>query len=90
MVKNSDGCWMYNHMVLQLKDYIDILNYVYPGFDFVFFLDHSIGHDCMRPNGLNINKIGVRYGGKQPRMCELKLSNAQYFEQYLQYQPGNF
>ena len=48
--KNIDGYWTYNHMIIQLEDCIDILYYLYLNFDFVFFLDHSNGHDCMRPN----------------------------------------
>ena len=55
-------------MVLQFEDCVDILQYMYPDFDFIFLFDHSNGHDRMQPNGLNINKIGIRFGGKQPHM----------------------
>ena len=41
---------------------------MFPDFDFLFFLDHSDGHDCMRPNRLNLNKVSVKFGGKQPKI----------------------
>ena len=66
-------------MVIQLEDVIDVLKYKYPEFEYVFFLDHSNGHDRMRPNGLNLNKIGIRYGGKQSRMRDSQLSSSDFF-----------
>ena len=39
-----------------------------------FFLDHSNGHDRMRPNGLNMNKVSVRFGGKQPIMRNTEIT----------------
>ena len=80
--KNGDGYWSYNHMVTQLEDCIDILTFMFPDFDFVIFLDHSNRHDRMRPNGLNLNKIRIRYGGKQPKMRDTKLEDASYFGPY--------
>ena len=35
--KNKCGYWTYNHMVIQLEDCIDILQYMYPEFEFIFF-----------------------------------------------------
>ena len=66
--KNKNGYWTYDHMVVQLEDCVDILTYMYPDFEFIFFLDHSNGHDRMRPNGLNINRINIKHGGSQPIM----------------------
>ena len=63
-----EGYWSYEHMVLQVEDCVDILQHTYPQFELLFLLDHSNGHDRMRPNGLNINKLNIRYGGKQPAM----------------------
>ena len=47
---------------------MDILTYMFPDFEFIFFLDHSNGHDRMRPNGLNLNRINIKHGGSQPVM----------------------
>ena len=53
--QNKEGYWNYDHMVLQIEDCVDVLQYMYPNFDFVFLLDHSSGHDCLRPDGINSN-----------------------------------
>ena len=55
-------------MVIQLEDCIDVLKERFPDFDFDFvvLVDHSISHDRLQPDGLNMNKILVRYGDKQP------------------------
>ena len=71
---NNDGYWTYEHMVLQLEDCIDVLSCLFPSFDFLFLLDHSNGHDRMKPDGLNINRLNVRHGGKQPKMRNSKLT----------------
>ena len=66
--KNKNGYWTYDHMVIQLEDCVDVLTHLYPEFEIIFFLDHSNGHDRTRPNGLNINKLNIKYGRSQPIM----------------------
>ena len=66
--KNRDGYWNYDRMLLQFEDIIDVLKVIYPDFNFIFLFDHSNGHNRMQPNSLNVNKISIRYGGKQPHM----------------------
>ena len=61
-------------MVIQFEDCIDVLKYLYQQFDFVFFFNHSNGHDRLQPDGLNINKISKTYGGKQPIMRDSLLT----------------
>ena len=70
---NNEGYWTYENMVLQLEDCIDVLKITHPEFDFVYLFDHSNGHNRMQPNGLNMNKINVRFAGKQPKMRSSKL-----------------
>ena len=77
-----EGYWTYECMILQLEDVIDILKFEFPDFDFVFLFDHSNGHDRLRPNGLNINKIGIKFGGKQPVMRDSLLNERKYFGPY--------
>ena len=72
---NKDRYWSYDHMIIQLEDCIDVLNVAFPDFDYIVLVDHSNGHDCLQPDGLNLNKIGVKYGGKQPKMRKTKLIN---------------
>ena len=73
-----EGYWSYDHMVLQIEDCVDILSHTHPQFDILFLLDHSNGHDKMRPNGLNLNKLNIRHGGKQPRMRDTVLTESEF------------
>jgi hypothetical protein len=41
---NAQGYWSYEHIVMQLEDYIDCFKVVYPEIDLVSLLDHSCGH----------------------------------------------
>ena len=65
---NNKGYWRYKDMVLQMEDCKDILSYMYPEYDLIFLFDHSNGHDRLQPNGLSVNRISIRHGGKQPVM----------------------
>jgi len=47
----KDGYWTYRHMVIQIEDCVDCLNFLYPEFEYVFELDHSSGHAAERPDG---------------------------------------
>ena len=71
---NCDGYWSYKSMVLQMEDCIDCLKFLFPEFDFLFLVDHSNSHNHLQPDGLNINKINIYHGGKQPIMHDSKIS----------------
>jgi len=76
---NAEGYWNYDRMVIQLEDCVDVLQVLYPHFDFAVLFDHSNGHDRLQPNG---PKIGIRYGGEQPKMRSSKLDSEIYFGPY--------
>ncbi len=57
-----------------LPDGVDCLMVLYPQYDYVFLFDHSCGHDKQREDGLNAQKMGKRYGGKQPVMRDTVIS----------------
>ena len=61
-------------MIVQLEDCVDVLQYLYPEFEFKFIFDHSNGHDRLQSDGLSLSKINLKHGGKQPqlRMSMLK------------------
>jgi hypothetical protein len=65
---DSDGYWNYNHMVMQLEDCVDVLQQVYPQYDYLFLFDHSSGHDKQRSDGLNVKKMTKSFGGTQRKM----------------------
>ena len=65
---SKEGYWSYDHLVLQLEDLVDVLKVIAPGHMFVFYFDHSCGHDRQQINGLNVNDIGKAFGGAQKIM----------------------
>ena len=52
-------------MVLQLEDFVGILNNIHTGIGFVFIFDHSCGHDRGIEEVLNVTKINIGYGRAQ-------------------------
>eukprot|EP00733_Pompholyxophrys_punicea_P000756 Pompholyxophrys_punicea_v1_NODE_266_length_2460_cov_55.218295.p1 type:complete len:368 gc:universal NODE_266_length_2460_cov_55.218295:857-1960(+) len=64
--KNKDGYWDSERFINQMKDAIDIIEYLYPEVEAVFLLDHSGGHTKKPDNGLNAHVMNVNPGGKQP------------------------
>ena len=46
--QNKEGYWTYDRIILQLEDCIDVLNVLFPYFDFIFLFDHSNGHDRLQ------------------------------------------
>ena len=88
---NHDGYWRYEDMVLQMEDCRDILVHMFPDYDFIFLFDHSNGHDRLQPNGLSINRISIRFGGKQPVMRSSHITKdllGPYHNDSFKLQPG--
>ena len=84
---NMDRYWNYSTMVLQLEDVIDCLRVLYGDeYEYIFFFDHSSGHDWLRPDGLNALKLNKNYGGAQPNMrtcpfsSTLDIGETQHFQ----------
>jgi hypothetical protein len=59
---NNQGCWRCDHIVLQFEDRIDIVNTLWPEFDYVFLFDHSCGHNCQQPDGLTVTGLNKGLG----------------------------
>ena len=66
--ENREGYWNYSNMIIQFEDAVDVLQVMYPTFDFVFLFDHSSGHAKQRPDGLNHHRMNRTFGGKANRM----------------------
>ena len=45
---------------------------------FIFFFDHSSGHDRLRPDGLNSNGLNKYYGGGQQKMRKSNIKDKTY------------
>lgn len=66
-------------MVIQFEDVVDTLKCIYGDrFRFLFFFDHSAGHDKLRPNGLNSNQMNKGYGGEQSVMRNSQIKDDTY------------
>ena len=76
---SKEGYWCYEHMILQLEDCVDVVQTLYPEFDFLFMFDHSCGHDRQRDDALNADHMSRGFGGKQKEMRSTKIKDVSYF-----------
>ena len=86
-----EGYWSYKHMVLQIKDCLDVLHVTHTHFDYLFLLNHSNGHDRLQPDGLSLSKIIIKFGRKQPKMRDSILTSIHfgpYHTPGMKLQPG--
>ena len=80
---NYEGYWNYSTMVLQFEDVVDVLTCIHGNkYEYIFYFDHSSGHDRNRPDGLNENEMNKYYGGKQPKMRKTEIKNNSYLGNY--------
>ena len=77
--QNLEGYWTYDHSILQLEDVCDVLKVIFADkYDYVFYFDHSSGHDRLRPDGLNVNQMNKMFGGTQSQMRDTKILDDTY------------
>ena len=88
---NSEGYWTYQHMVLQLEDFVDVIKVLYSQYQFLFLFDHSCGHDRQKEDGLNVERMTKLFGGAQKRLRSTVIKQAQgYLGPYAPtLEPGN-
>ena len=91
-------------MIVQFEDIIDVLRVLYQDkYDFIFYFDHSSGHDRLRPDGLNAKMMNKGYGGTQLNMRESTIKDETYLglyshphklhigdTQHMQFQPNDY
>ena len=65
---NKKGYWIYEHLVLQMEDYLERLKVLYLYYDFVFLFDHLCAHDWSHEGGLNSGITRKYFGVKQTNM----------------------
>lgn len=67
--KNEEGWWTADHLIDQVINYaIPIFETIYPDAIAVMAFDNSTNHGAMPEDGLNVTKMNVNPGGKQPKM----------------------
>ena len=71
----KDGYWSYEHLIIQLKNCIDVIKVIYGNKCIIqFMVDHSYGHNRKREHGLNINAIYFGHNGRQCIMHDSKMT----------------
>jgi hypothetical protein len=63
--KARDGYWDGSDFLLQTEDTLDVLEVLLPDHEILVEVDHSSGHDKFKQDGLNVNKMSAKFGGKQ-------------------------
>ena len=62
---NNEKYWTSHHFNLQIEDLLDCLHVLYPDFQPVIEVDHSMGHGKSRSGALDAMGINKCFGGKQ-------------------------
>ena len=63
--KNKEGYWDYEMFEEQTIDFMDAVEALHPDWQLEWEIDWSSGHAKYREGALNVNSMGVKYGGKQ-------------------------
>jgi hypothetical protein len=67
------GYWNSFHMAIQLKEVVDCLKILWPGFNFVFLFDHSRGHARKKDGAHDASSMSRSFGGVQPKIRSSKI-----------------
>ncbi|CAM9642953.1 unnamed protein product, partial [Sphacelaria rigidula] len=62
---NREGYWGFAEFEQQTIDVMDCLEEIEPGKQLAIEVDHSAGHAKYLPDGLHVQNMNVKYGGKQ-------------------------
>ena len=72
--KNHDKWWDLEQLKDQIKDAVDIFEYLHPGAVGVWVFDCSSSHEGLASNALNVHNMNVNPGGKQTLMRNTTIS----------------
>lgn len=78
---NQEGYWNSNHMICQVEDVVDVLKVLvsFDEYHIELALDHSQGHDRLRPDGLTVTNMNLLFGGLQAKMRDSHLTSQDDF-----------
>ena len=62
--KNKEGYWDGALFQAQCNDFINVIEILHPDMQILLEVDHSSGHLKEQSNGLMVNTMGLRWGGK--------------------------
>ncbi|KAJ1448442.1 hypothetical protein M885DRAFT_574313 [Pelagophyceae sp. CCMP2097] len=63
--KNRDGYFNGDQFLIQVEDFVDCFEHVFPDHELLLEVDHSSGHGKTKPDGLSVGNMAVGCGGKQ-------------------------
>ena len=66
--KGSKGYWTAEHVVKQVAEITSVLEFKFPNKKIVFIFDWSSNHDKKAQDAILLHKMGVKWGGKAPKM----------------------
>lgn len=66
--KNADKWWDLPQLMEQMKDAVDIFEYIHPDAVGIWAFDCSSAHEGLAPDALNVNRMNVKPGGQQTLM----------------------
>ena len=67
---SKDGYFNNDHLLDQVKHTIDIFEKIHPDATGLFLFDNAPSHKKLADDGLNVEKMNVNPGGKQPLMMD--------------------
>jgi hypothetical protein len=73
--KNNEGYWNNDTFIKQLQEFLPIFESLYPNTQLVLEVDHSSGHLKSREDGLNAERMNLKWGGKQPILRDTQLTS---------------
>ena len=72
--KNRLGFWEGATFVVQVEQLLKVLEFLYPNMQVVLEVDHSSGHLKEKVDGLLVNDMGMRWGGKKASKRDTKIT----------------
>lgn len=83
---NADGYWNSNNMICQVENCRDVLKVLLNDhdndYDIGLNIDHSQGHDKLRPDGLHVGGMNLGFGGVQRVLRPSELTSTEHFGPY--------
>lgn len=76
--KNREGYWDNDDMMIQVEDFMDCFEVVFPDHELLLEVDWSSGHGRTKPDGLSVNNMNKAYGGQQTIIRNSKIEDASF------------
>lgn len=77
--EEKDGWWNWDKFEVQLKDLIELFNFLCPQYQLLVEIDWSAGHSKHREGALNAKAMAAGYGGAQPHMRRTLIERVEGF-----------